>query len=192
MASSIDGNLESLTGLAVFVRAAEAKSFVAAGRQLGMSASAVGKSTARLEERLGIRLFHRTTRSVTLTEEGVILYERAARILEDVAEAEAVIAGARALPRGRLKVSVPDAIGQFVIAPALPSFCRQFPEVEVNLDLTDRVVPLVEEGFDLAVGSSPFRKTPASSPSSLPPTGSRFVAHRRIWPGSRCLRSRRI
>lgn len=151
VASAIESSLESLTGLAAFVRAADAKSFVVAGRQLGISASAVGKSIARLEQRLGIRLLHRTTRSVGLTEEGALFYQRAARILAEVAEAEAAVAGARAAPRGRVKLGVPDAIGQFVIAPALPMFCARFPEVEIELHLDDRVARVVEEGFDLVV-----------------------------------------
>lgn len=149
--SRMIGSLESLSGLVAFVRTAEAGGFAAAGRRLGISASAVGKSVARLEERLGVRLLSRTTRAMTLTDEGALLYERASRILEDVAEAESTVAGTRDAPRGRLRVSLPTAFGQFVVVPRLPEFLHAHPHLELEVHLDDRQVDVIEEGYDLVV-----------------------------------------
>lgn len=153
--SLIGADLQSLSGLTAFVRAAEAGGFAAAGRRLGVSASAVGKSVARLEAELGVRLFHRTTRSITLTDEGEILLERGQRILSDLANAEAELASMRETPRGRLRVSLPAAFGQFCVVPQLPSFLKKFPDLEIEADLDDRQVNLIEEGYDLAVRIAP-------------------------------------
>ncbi|MGY0710481.1 LysR family transcriptional regulator [Azospirillum argentinense] len=95
--------MDSLNGFVVFVQVAETRSFVAAGRLLGVSASAVGKSVARLEEKLGVRLFHRSTRSVTLTAEGTLFLERSRRILAEIEAAELELSQASAVPRGRLR-----------------------------------------------------------------------------------------
>jgi DNA-binding transcriptional LysR family regulator len=144
-------HLESLSGLVAFVAAVEAEGFAAAGRKLGVSASAVGKAVGRLEARLGVKLLQRTTRSIALTAEGELLYTRSARILDDMREAEDAINQTRAAPRGRLKVSVPAVIGRRVIIPALPRFLDEYPEVELDLWLDDRKVDIVEEGYDLAL-----------------------------------------
>src|SRR5438105_4495619 len=107
-------NLESMSGLVAFVASVETGGFAAAGRRLGVSASAVGKAVARLEGRLGVRLLQRTTRSIALTGEGNLFFERATRIIEDVQEAENAIAETRTFPRGRLKVCIPAAMGRRV------------------------------------------------------------------------------
>lgn len=99
--------MDSLSNFVVFVQVAEARSFVAAGRVLGVSASAIGKSVARLEEKLGVRLFHRSTRSVTLTAEGALFLERSRRILAEIEAAEHELSQATGAPRGRLRVSLP-------------------------------------------------------------------------------------
>ena len=103
--------MESLNSYAVFVQAAESRSFVATGRHFGISASAVGKSIARLEQRLGVRLFHRSTRSITLTSEGAMLLERSRRILGEVDAMEQALLQRTQAPRGRLKVSLPGRTG---------------------------------------------------------------------------------
>ncbi len=141
--------MDSLNGFVVFVQVAETRSFVAAGRLLGVSASAVGKSVVRLEERLGVRLFHRSTRSVTLTAEGTLFLERSRRILAEIEAAELELSRATAAPRGRLRVSLPMVSS--LVLPVLGEFMRQYPEIELDLDFTDRMVDVIEEGFDAVV-----------------------------------------
>lgn len=141
--------MERLNGFAVFVQVAETRSFVAAGRLLGVSASAVGKSVARLEERLGVRLFHRSTRSVTLTAEGALFLERSRRILSEIEAAELELSQVSAVPRGRLRVSLP--LVSPLMLPVLGDFMAQYPEIELDLDFSDRLVDVIEEGFDAVV-----------------------------------------
>lgn len=145
------GSLESFAGLAAFVTSVETGGFAAAGRKLGVSASAIGKAVRRLEKRLGVRLLQRTTRSISPTAEGELLYVRSVRILDDVREAEDAISKTRSVPRGRLKISVPTVLGCRVLVPALPRFMADYPEVELELDFNDRLVDVVADGFDLVV-----------------------------------------
>lgn len=149
------GEIESLAGLRAFVRVAEAGGFAEAARRHGLTASGLAKAVGRLEVGLGATLLHRTTRTVRLTEEGEALLERARRVLDEVADAEAVIAGARAEPSGHLRISVPVAFGEFVLAEALPRFLAEHPRVSVEAHLDDRMVRLAEEGYDLAVRIAP-------------------------------------
>ncbi|MGO3742780.1 LysR family transcriptional regulator [Kerstersia sp.] len=141
--------MDSLNSFVVFVQVAETRSFVAAGRQLGVSASAIGKSVARLEEKLGVRLFHRSTRSVTLTAEGMLFLERSRRILAEIEAAEQELSQASDTPRGRLRVSLP--LVSSLILPVLGEFMRQYPDIELDLDFSDRLVNVIEEGFDAVV-----------------------------------------
>jgi DNA-binding transcriptional LysR family regulator len=141
--------MESLSRIEVFVTAAEHLSLVAAGRHLGISASAVGKSISRLEEKLNVQLFHRSTRSMTLTPEGALFLERSRRILSEIEAAEQELSLASSTPRGRLRVSLPP-LGNIVLA-VLSEFAREYPEIELDLDFTDRRVDLIEEGFDAVV-----------------------------------------
>nr|WP_071917280.1 LysR family transcriptional regulator [Bradyrhizobium japonicum] len=150
--------MESLTGIVAFVRAAEALSFVGAGRLLGISASAVGKNVSALERSLGVRLLHRSTRRVNLTAEGRLFYDRCRRILEDLNDAEAMISQSASTPRGRLKVSLPTAGHRFLV-PVLPQFCQLYPEIELDLDFTDRLVDLIDEGVDVAIRSGTLPDT---------------------------------
>ncbi|WP_437890301.1 LysR family transcriptional regulator [Phytobacter sp. V91] len=138
--------MESLNGFVVFVQVAEMGSFVAAGRQLGISASAVGKSIARLEDKLGVRVFHRSTRSITLTAEGGLLLERSRRILAEIDAAQQELTQAAALPVGRLRLSLP-LVGTLVL-PVLGDFMRQYPQIQLDLDFSDRMVDVIAEGFD--------------------------------------------
>jgi DNA-binding transcriptional LysR family regulator len=144
--------MDNLNGIVAFVRTAETLSFVAAGRTLGISASAVGKTIAKLERSLGVRLFHRTTRRVTLTDEGRHFHERCHRILEDLRDAEAVLSEAAQTPRGRLRLSLP-VIGYRFLLPVLPAFHARYPDVELDLDFNDRLVDVVEGGFDAVIRS---------------------------------------
>jgi DNA-binding transcriptional LysR family regulator len=141
--------MESLSGFAVFVQVAETRSFIAAGRLLGVSASAIGKRIGRLEERLGVRLFHRSTRSITLTWEGELFLERSRRILDEIGAAEQELSRSTEAPRGRLRVSLP--LVSSLVLPVLADFMLQYPEVELDLDFTDRMVDVIEEGFDAVV-----------------------------------------
>ena len=144
--------MDNLNGIAAFARAAETLSYVAAGRLLGVSASAIGKSVARLEAKLGVRLLHRSTRRISLTNEGALFYERCQRILADVADAEAELSHLMGAPRGKLRVSLP-VIGCRMVLPLLPEFMRRYPEIELDLDFNDRLVDVVAEGVDVAIRS---------------------------------------
>ena len=141
--------MDNLAGLTAFVQAAETRSFVAAGRVLGISASAVGKSIARLEERLGVRLFQRSTRSIALTSEGTVFLERCRRILGEIEAAELELSNSKSAPRGRLRVSLPQ-VGS-LLNPVLAAFARAYPLVELDLDFSDRRVDVIEEGYDAVV-----------------------------------------
>jgi DNA-binding transcriptional LysR family regulator len=144
--------MDSLNGIIAFVRTAETLSFVGAGRALGISASAVGKSIAKLEQTVGVRLFHRSTRRVSLTAEGQQFYERCRHILDDLQDAEAMLSHAVQTPRGKLRVSLPT-IGYRFLLPVLPAFSALYPEIEVDLDFNDRLVDIVDEGFDVVIRS---------------------------------------
>ncbi|BEO85439.1 LysR family transcriptional regulator [Serratia ureilytica] len=141
--------MDNLAGVSAFVQAAETLSFVDAGRVLGISASAVGKSIARLENRLGVRLFHRSTRSMTLTAEGRRFLLRCQRILEEMAAAERDISDTHSAPRGKLRVSLPLVGG--LLNPVLAEFVRNYPDIELEADFSDRRVDVVEEGFDTVI-----------------------------------------
>lgn len=141
--------MDSLSGILAFVQVAETRSFSDAGRQLGVSSSAVGKSVARMEERLEVRLFHRSTRSVTLTAEGALFLERCRRILAEIAAAELELADTRAAPRGKLRISLPLVCG--LMMPVLTAFMHRYPDIELDVDFSDRLVDIVEEGFDAVV-----------------------------------------
>lgn len=141
--------MDGLSELNTFVQVAETRSFVEAGRRLGISASAVGKSIARLEERFGVRLFHRTTRRVSLTEEGARFLVRCGRILAELEGVELDFARGQDAPRGRLRVALPMASTFF--SPLLAEFSREHPGVELDIEFGDRLVDIVHEGFDVAI-----------------------------------------
>ncbi|MBB3118457.1 LysR family transcriptional regulator [Pseudoduganella violacea] len=141
--------MDHLGGLTAFVQAAEAQSFVAAGRVLGVSPSAIGKSIARLEQRVGVRLFHRSTRSIRLTAEGKLFLESCRRILLEIEQAEQALSSTMGAPRGRLRISLP-LVGN-LLNPVLVEFARLYPEILLDVDCTDRRVDLIEEGFDAVV-----------------------------------------
>ncbi|MGH7285324.1 MAG: LysR family transcriptional regulator [Polyangiaceae bacterium] len=137
--------------MVIFARVVEARSFTSAARSLGTTTSAVSKRIARLEERLGARLVERTTRRVQPTDAGVAFYERCARILAEIDDAEIAVAHLAHEPRGTLRVSIPVIFGELHIAPLLADFADRYPEVRLDMSLSDRQVSLLEEGFDMAV-----------------------------------------
>ena len=141
--------MDSLSGISVFVLVAETRSFSEAGRVLGVSPSAVGKSVARMEERLKVRLFHRSTRHIALTPEGEMFLERCRRILCEVEAAELELSEASDAPRGKLRVSLPRYSGLF--EPAIAEFMQRYPDVSLDLDFTDRMVDVIGDGYDAVV-----------------------------------------
>src|SRR4029077_16770794 len=141
--------MDSLGSLNAFVRAAETRSFTVAGRQLGVSSSAIGKAVARLEERLGVRLFHRSTRSVTMTAEGALFLERCRRIFSEIEAAELELSQTQEAPRGTLRVGLP--LAGMLLMPTLVAFMGAYPEITLDLDFSDRVVDVIDEGFDAVV-----------------------------------------
>ena len=153
---------DRLSGVLTFVQAADAGSFALAAQRLSLSRSAVGKSIARLEQRLGTRLFHRTTRSQTLTEDGKAFHERCVRALAEIDAAEAALDSGRRAPRGRLRVSLPMLFGRHCAAPVLLEMARRHPQLQLELSFTDRVVDLVQESFDLGVRVAPLASRFAS------------------------------
>jgi DNA-binding transcriptional LysR family regulator len=143
--------LDRLTGLIAFARAGSLGSYTAAARALTISPSAVSKSVQRLEQHLGLRLFYRTTRSLTLTPEGRDLHERALCLLRDAEEIEQMAVAARSEPAGTLKVTAPLPIGLHLIAPALPRFRECYPKLLVDLRLGDAFADLIADGIDVAI-----------------------------------------
>lgn len=141
--------MDKLNGITVFVQVAESRSFVATGRALGVSASAVGKSIARMEQKLGARLFHRNTRSINLTAEGAMFLERCRRILNELEAAEQELFMTSESPKGRLRVSMPQ-VGNVMFV-QLARFMERFPEIQLDLEFTDRLVDVIEEGFDAVI-----------------------------------------
>lgn len=141
--------MDNLSSLNVFVRVGETRSFTAAGKQLGITASAVSKAVRRLEERLSVRLFHRSTRTVSLTPEGALFLERCRQILAQVESAEAELLHAQGAPRGKLRVSVPS-VGALFMA-RLAEFKLRYPDIALDIDCSDRFVDVIEEGFDAVI-----------------------------------------
>jgi DNA-binding transcriptional LysR family regulator len=162
--------------MAVFARVVDARSFTGAAAALGLSKSAVSKQVARLEDRLGARLLNRTTRRLSLTEVGAAFYERCARILAEVEDAELAVGRLQDAPRGTLRINAPMSFGQLHLAPAVADFLDGHPDVAVDLTLNDRLVDLIEEGYDLAIRISQL------ADSSL--IARRLVPMRRIVCGS--------
>src|SRR6516164_1558782 len=143
--------LDRLDALTIFVAVAEQQSFAEAARQLTRSPASVTRAIAALEERLQIRLFNRTTRSVALTDAGARYLENCRRLLSTYDELEAVDVGERVQPRGWINVTAPTMFGRLHVLPLVKSFLGQYPQVDVRLLLLDRVVSLVDEGLDLGV-----------------------------------------
>lgn len=143
--------LANLNEMAIFARVVEAKSFSGAARQLGLGKSAVSKQISRLEQALGVRLLHRSTRTLSLTDEGRAVYEHCASMVAAAEAAEVAASNLNAAPRGTLRVSAPVSFGTRHVAPAIRSFLARYPEMRVELVLLDRFVDLAEEGFDLVI-----------------------------------------
>ncbi len=135
----------------VFSKVVQAGSLSAAARELGVSPAVVSRTLAGLEQRLGVRLVNRTTRSLHLTDEGASYFETSTRILAEIDEADAAVTSRRVEPQGVLKVALPASFGHKHIAPLVPRFAERYPKIELALSLSDRSINLIEEGFDLAI-----------------------------------------
>ena len=188
--------MDSLGGIAMFVQVADSGSFSATGRLLGLSSSAVGKSVARMEARLGARLFQRSTRHLALTAEGEKFLQRCKRILAEVAAAERELGESGGAPSGRLRISLPRYSGLF--EPAIAAFMQAYPAIELDLDFSDAMVNIVSDGFDAAVRTGEladsglmrrklctFRRLLVASPAYLarhgrPADGAELLRHQRL------------
>ncbi|WP_416413611.1 LysR family transcriptional regulator [Pantoea sp. App145] len=153
---------QRLKDIVPFVASVESGSFTAAAERLHLTGSAISKSVTRLEMRLGSRLLERTTRSLKLTDAGSAYYQTCIRIMEELAEAEAVLAAQRSIPSGRLRLAVPNTYGRLAVMPQLLPFCLQHQELELSLSFSDRFVDLFEEGIDVAVRIGDTPDLPAS------------------------------
>jgi DNA-binding transcriptional LysR family regulator len=148
--------MDKFAAMRVFVRIADAGNLSAAGRQLGQSLTSVSRQLMALEEFLGTTLVERTTRHLSLTESGLLYYERAKQILEEVAEAERGLTAQRGVASGRLHVSSPSLLGRLRLAPMLPDFLAEQTQVSIDLMLVDRPVRLAEEGIDVVLRLGPL------------------------------------
>jgi len=140
-----------LNDIVVFTKVVETKSFTGAAEQLGLPKSTVSRRLAQLEERLGVRLVQRTTRKLALTEIGEAYYARCTRIVADVMSAEQLVTDMQATPRGRLRITAPVDLSSRYLGRIISAFCAAQPDVTVEVEATDRVVDMIEEGFDVAV-----------------------------------------
>jgi LysR family transcriptional regulator for bpeEF and oprC len=143
--------MDRLQAMRIYTRVARLGSFVRAAAELDLSRATVSESVAALERHLGVRLLRRTTRRVSLTQEGADFLERCQRILAEVEAAEQSVRGTRDRPQGLLRVDVPTAFGRHLLVPALPDFMKRYPDIELDLRLNDRLVDLIAERVDLAV-----------------------------------------
>jgi DNA-binding transcriptional LysR family regulator len=139
------GNIEQ------FCKAAELESFTGAAEVFGVTPAAISRSISRLEQRLGVRLFSRTTRSVKVTNEGELYWKECQIALDQIAEAERAITGAQTVPSGLLRISVSAAYGTYRLLPLMPRFTEAYPQIEIELSISDKIIDFVEEGFDLAI-----------------------------------------
>jgi DNA-binding transcriptional LysR family regulator len=147
----MSSKLDDLLAMAAYAHVVEAKSFTAAAAKLGLSKSVVSSRLSELEARLGVRLLHRTTRKLSLTTEGARLYERCARILRSAEEAVEVIADVGTLPQGLLRVTAPIGFGLLQLAELLPAFSERYPDVRLDVSLSDRILDIAAEGYDVAI-----------------------------------------
>lgn len=151
--------IESFQGLITFVVAARCQSFTAAADQLGVSKSAVGKAIARLEARLAVQLFHRTTRRISLTADGDAYFAACTAAMDEIGAAESGLGPGGREPSGRLRVDMPVAFGRRVIAPLLFDIAARYPALQLNLTFSDHLVDPVEEGIDLLVRFGELKDT---------------------------------
>ncbi|KXO13857.1 Transcriptional regulator, LysR family, in formaldehyde detoxification operon [Moritella sp. JT01] len=139
------------SGVSEFVAVAETESFTAAAKRLGISTAQVSRQVSALEERLSAKLFYRTTRKVSVTEVGGIYYQHCRQVMDGLADAERAITNLQSTPKGKLKITAPITYGERSVAPLVNDFVTQYPELEVQLVLSNQQIDLIDEGFDLAI-----------------------------------------
>lgn len=142
---------QAMSGVVIFVTAARAGSFTSAADQLGITKSAVGKSIAKLEERLGCKLFHRSTRRLGLTVEGEAYFASCSLAVDEILAAEAFLTSNQKTPSGRLRIDLPAAYGRSIVLPVLLDILDANPELKLTVTFTDSVIDLIEEGIDLSI-----------------------------------------
>lgn len=143
--------MDALSRIGIFIEVARQESFAQAGRELGITTSAASKQVQNLEQELQAKLLNRTTRRVSLTEEGALFFERASRAMDDLKEARDQINELRATPRGALRISVPTALGTHHLKYPIAEFARTYPEVLLDVQFEDRIIDLASEGFDMVL-----------------------------------------
>lgn len=143
--------MDHLSRIGVFTEVVRHESFIQAARTIGITSSAVSKQIQRLEDDLGVKLLNRTTRKVSLTEEGAVFFERATRALEDLREATEQVHELKATPRGPLKISVPASFGARHLTGAIADFARTYPDVRIEAHFDDRIVDMATEQYDLSI-----------------------------------------
>ncbi len=143
--------MHSLNDMAIFAAVVDTGGFTSASKKLGISTPVVSKRITALEQYLGTKLLFRTTRKLSLTEAGSVYYQYCSSVVSDAEQAKAAVTYLDATPRGLLKITAPIAAGSYQVANALPSFLERYPEVQVELDISDRVVDIAEEGYDIAI-----------------------------------------
>lgn len=137
--------------LRIFARVAAVQNLSSVGTELGLTPGTISKRIQALESELRVRLFDRTTRSIRITEEGATFLSHVERILIELERARASVGDNATRPRGKLKISAPASFGRLYVAPAISAFMRTYPEIDIHIDLTDRIVNLQEEGYDVAI-----------------------------------------
>ncbi len=143
--------MDRFDAMQAFARVVETGSFTKAAETLHMSKTSVTQLVQQLEARLRVRLLNRTTRKVNVTADGAAYYERVLRVLADVDDAETSLSGASALPRGRLRVDVPSPLARMILIPALPAFHAQYPDIQLDMGVSDRMVDIIGENVDCVV-----------------------------------------
>ena len=143
--------MQSLNDMAIFAAVVDTGGFTTASQKLGISTPVVSKRISALEKNLGTKLLFRTTRKISLTESGNVYYQYCSRVVAEAEQAEAAVTYLDATPRGLLRITAPIAAGSYQVANALPSFLERYPEVQIELDISDRVVDIAEQGYDIAI-----------------------------------------
>ena len=143
--------MDRFDAMQAFVRVVEVGSFTKAAETLHMSKTTVTQLVQQLEARLRVKLLNRTTRKVNVTADGAVFYERAIRLLADLDDAETSLSGAQALPRGRLRVDVPSPLAALILIPALPAFYERYPDIQIDMGVSDRIVDMIDENVDCVV-----------------------------------------
>src|SRR5256885_15643763 len=174
MSAVMNAKLNVVLAMQVFARVVEAGTFTRAADSLKMPKTTVTKLVQRLENHLRVRLLNRTTRRVTVTPDGSAYYERAVRLLGDLEDIESSVSNAQAKPKGRLRIDVGGSLASLFLIPRLPDFIERYPEIQVELGVSDRPVDLVGENIDCVIrGGPPSGPSPGARPVCGFPLGTR-------------------